>query len=246
MGADNNSEKSGIIVIMDILGTQRAGESDWKKYINAWETFIFDYDILTTFSDVDLFMFSDTVIIAMPTDNVTESFSKLGKILLQIFLSGIKWGLFFRGAISFGRFFMIKRKQAMIPYGNYDITWTPNKHTLLIGPAVNEANSCYNKSKWIGISTTSSATDELERMDDNESAKEYFIKCDIKKYGVCQDGWAFAWPRFDGPENLENPNKEYHITYLENQFNHFLNTDEKIAKKYENTINFYKDIRTRG
>ena len=40
--------------------------------------------------------------------------------------------------------------------------------------------------------------------------ENYFIKCNVKKYGVCKDGRAFAWPLFDDPDNQLNPNKESH------------------------------------
>jgi hypothetical protein len=41
-----------------------------------------------------------------------------------------------------------------------------------------------------------SATKELENIYRDNSMENYFIKCNVKKYGVCEDGWAFAWPLF--------------------------------------------------
>lgn len=46
------------------------------------------------------------------------------------------------------------------------------------------------------ISTMPSATKELENIYRDNSMENYFIKCNVKKYGVCEDGWAFAWPLF--------------------------------------------------
>lgn len=234
--------KYGIIMFMDALGTKSASESNWQRYINAWNSFNFDFDIISL-SDGEFSMFSYTVIFALPSTNIAEDFTHLGKILLQLFLSGLKWGLFFRGTISVGNFYFIKEKSAMFAGIYYPEYWNPTEKKLLIGPAVNEAAKFYDKSKWIGISTMPSATKHLEDMKDNHPAKRYFINCNVKKYGACEDGWALAWPNFDDPDNPENINKEYHIKYLEENYDSFKDTDEYVANKYLHTMQFYKDVR---
>jgi hypothetical protein len=82
---------------MDILGTKRAGEADWQKYIDAWNTFNFDYDLISAISEGDFFMFSDTIMLALPVidGKMIDAFTKMGRILLQMFLSGIKMRIIF-------------------------------------------------------------------------------------------------------------------------------------------------------
>jgi len=90
-----------------------------------------------------------------------------------------------------------------------------------------------------------SATKELENIYRDNSMQNYFIKCNVKKYGVSKDGWAFAWPLFGDPDNQLNQNKESHVNYLREKLHFYSNIekDESIARKYQHTIQFYDDIR---
>lgn len=87
-----------------------------------------------------------------------------------------------------------------------------------------------------------SATDKLNEIDGNVDAIRYFVKLDITKYGVKNDGWALAWPRYDTLQNSLNPTNQSYIQYLEEQARKYRDDKNKFLK-YHNTINFYNDVR---
>jgi hypothetical protein len=236
--ADSITEKYGLIVFMDVLGTKGIWQhaKDSKSYLEAWKSLYFMLDIISqclnsysniSFNEIstekqpeyefDSATFSDTAILTLSILNngdLMTGFELLGKILIQIFLDAIKCGLFFRGIISVGKFYKLKTSTYVVagmpppPETSY-----PIRKLIVIGPAVDEAAECYDKSKWIGISTRPSASVELDKFDLESPAMNYFIKSELRKYGVSEEGYALAWPRFDGNHSL-NPTQEVIIKYI--------------------------------
>jgi hypothetical protein len=260
----NITEKFGIVVFMDALATSGIWETEHaQSYLASWESlnFVMDIiiqdlgsydniscnDIITTKKaeyEIDIFTFSDTLIITVSiTDkqNIVNGLSLIGNILMQLFFWGLKDKLLFRGVFSIDKFYALKTSSYLTAGIPVSESFTPTKKFLFIGPTVDEAARCYNKSNWIGISSMPSATIHLNEIDIKADPMRYFVKIDISKYGVNENGWALAWPRYDTLQNSLNPTNESHIQYLEQQKN-FYHDDEKVFPKYDNTIRFYYDV----
>jgi hypothetical protein len=267
--SDSFTESVGIVVCMDALGTKGIWEQqeNTKSYLEAWKTLYFNLDFisqrLNSYSNIsfneltpqknheyelDLATFSDTVILTLAILNKGDSniaFNLMGEILIQLFLDAIKLGLLFRGIITFGKFYKLKTSTFVFAgMPSPPETSFPIRKLIVIGPAIDEAAEFYDKSKWIGISTSHSASVELDKFGPKSSAMDYFVKDDLRKYGVYEDGYALAWPRFDGKHPL-NPTQENVVCYINDKYSQFKDQEEK-AQKYQNTLAFYHGLQPRN
>lgn len=250
---------------MDILGTRGIWQSEHaQSYLASWESLNFTMDaiiqdmnsyeniscneITTTKQakyEIDISTFSDTIIITLSVagkQNIVTGLSLIGSIIMQLFFWGLKDKLLFRGVISIDKFYALKTSSYLFAGMPISESFSPTKKFLFIGPAVDEAAKCYDDSDWLGISSMPSATANLNEIDSNADAMKYFVKLDITKYGVKENGWALAWPRYDTLQNSLNPTNESHIQYLEEQKSLYRD-DKKVFPKYDNTIKFYNDVR---
>ncbi|MHB1546835.1 MAG: hypothetical protein ACYCV8_09295, partial [bacterium] len=151
----------GVVVFLDALGTKTAWTSrDPKKFIDSYEKVLKSFysskklysnmaeelkdDDYYDFPEIIMRSFSDTIILFlyfpinkrnMQIDRLFElrQIGIIAMILNDPFYEAIKKGIYLRGVISIGEFYLSDK--------------------IIIGPAVEEAAEWYEKSDWIGIST---------------------------------------------------------------------------------------------
>ena len=170
--------------------------------------------------------FSDTVIVTMKGVKAHVLVPAMMDFLTWPFIIGIDMGMFFRGAVSSGKFYQS---------GN-----------VLIGPAVDEAAEWYTKPQWIGVSTTPSASILVERaLEDDVQLlnKISHYKVPLKK--GAESCWTFSWPMH---KVLKDYLKKKDITlqswFLEAESNRPLDSSAKT--KIDNTIKYIDRFTGRG
>jgi hypothetical protein len=156
--------------------------------------------------------FSDTLILALYSNEpIMDSFFVylFGFFFIPLFRRALVNQICLRGTVSIGKFYSL----------------TKNNRILLIGPAVYNAAQSFEKTDWIGISASPSASltmeqehgidlflNKLSEIDlsvslgrlkvDNmkkliHAVKDSFINYDIPtKDGFERNGWALSWPAF--------------------------------------------------
>ena len=210
---------------------------------------------------MDVSTFSDTIILALYQDFVCKTLPDslliylVGYFLIPIFRRAFENGIFLRGTVSIGKFFIDKGTNGI----------------LLVGHAVNAAQS-YDTINSIGISTSQNASLTLEQDKSLDSLldasakvtassndfsinlrsgidliRSSFISYDIpRKDGIEKKGWALAWPTFydDGVHyrSQDSLNKifEKELSYQIYQQN---SVGYDIYVKFKNTRLFYGDCR---
>jgi hypothetical protein len=224
-----------------------------KYRIDNIETKPFENDLVLPNIKLDVFNFSDTIIVALYGDELlSNSFFiyLMGSFIIPIFRDAFENEVPIRGTISVGKFIRLNRKNGV----------------LLVGPAINDAAQTYEDSDWIGVTTSPSAslTLEKERKIDQinskldaelentkislnvyyEKLKKTFVKYDIpKKNRIEKNGWALAWP-IVFTKNVESNKKiieifDKNLSYITYQ-NNFKKKD--IYFKYKNTKDFFDDL----
>jgi hypothetical protein len=148
----------GLVAILDALGARNYGPQQVdtflqsrKLVLDAAETLLEKY--LARFNKLNLkrFAFQDTVIICYIFDDLTPQcipdFETACHVLRAFQMLSLTKGILFRGAYSVGELYRVDEKE-----------------NIVMGPAVSDAASWYEKADWIGIHATpktSNWTDSL-------------------------------------------------------------------------------------
>jgi hypothetical protein len=218
----NPIPQKGVVVFLDAVGTKTVwSRNDPSDYMKSWENVLKafrkeekiyretsdefrgddDYD----FPALSVRAFSDTIILSFshPIDKSEKNtfwqdclkIETIGIILaLPLYKAIIEEGIYLRGAISFGEFYITD--------------------SMIIGPAVEEAAEWYEKPEWFGISTTPSATYGLELLKEHgHLSNEFFINYDVPMKNNQQlNSYALLWPEKYPPLNKDkehvNKNKK--------------------------------------
>ena len=201
--------QKGIVVFLDALGTRTIwSRKDPAEYIKSWENVVkafskekesYEKRSENLKKDLDLGnlnvrAFSDTIILSLshPADKFKENTSypfdlNIGIILIApLYKAIIKEGIYLRGVISFGEFYMTD--------------------SIIIGPAVEEAAEWYEKAEWFGVSTTPSATYGLKLMNEYPNfSDKFFISYDVPmKNDQRLNSYAVLWPN-EYPSSILKP-----------------------------------------
>jgi hypothetical protein len=219
--------KGGFVIFIDVLGIKgiwvrmnpKTVFKIWEEIIDEFKNSINDSELKQFFPYITVV--SDTIII---TCRCSRTYLELiFEVLIQPFIHALELKFFLRGTIS---------------YGVYHLS-----DLLTIGKAIDEAAHVHDQIEMIGIFTTPNFSKYLFSNGVRFETSSYIryteipikeIKCDDivqKKY----DGIALNWTR-------DNKHKILYdiINYeMKNQ------TKNKIKQKYENTLKFYDNTRTK-
>ena len=230
----NSSKRHGVIAILDILGTQAIRQpKKAEQFLSNIENFYEQIDALSLVinkfysgnygpffvsklstknenlkenkMEMNVSTFSDTMIFAYYTNkkiNDRVLLGLFGYFMNLLFSYAFINKIFVRGVISVGDFFLLNTERRFI----------------IVGPAINEAAKLYESSKWIGISTTPSASlilnqkqQEIEKFtnrllkysyDDvkpevvrfTNDIKKSFVPYNVPNKDEYKKEFAIAWP----------------------------------------------------
>jgi len=223
----------GVIAILDRLGTkgiwQRENPED---IISKWNFVMKIYD--SAYKVIaeqrkykpKIFTFSDTVILVFESDNIKRDLEDIGMDLANFLVVSLLHGMFFRGCVSAGEFYV--------------------GDNIVIGKPVDEAAEYHTMSQWIGVSVSPSLFNILYKMKEEEWTKmgplKPFIKYKIPLKSGIESGYAVNFPACFSSigksiaeackVTLPNSLEEFFEQELENV------TGIDVSLKIRNTINF--------
>ncbi len=147
--------RDGYVLMLDMLGFKERTADIKSDFIDCWRALKKDiqrtaremkygYDI-----HINTLFLSDTIIICFSLKkndhcDLNTLLLSIPELIQSFFLKYMeKSGIFFRGALSFGKFIFL------------------SKENIVMGPALNEAAEWYESTDWIGIILTPSAECKL-------------------------------------------------------------------------------------
>lgn len=258
--------KSGVVAMLDALGTSsvdakgarnfikirneliKETQTDFDRTINQCKHMVDEFDPSAKFSPPKVVTFADNVVFCWgsPPERVNSAETNL---LTQVYLLylcqylgvlikvALSKGLLWRGAIGVGEYIYFR-----------------SSNTLL-GPAVNDAASWYDKADWIGIIATPScgmrlsalknfkeAQDAIKPINSQSSLKlsTFCTEYDITmKGGAKQMLWAVSWPAqylSIEPDRKTNLGGEQVFWYVISR----LMIPPGAESKYKNTVEFFQ------
>lgn len=225
---------SGVVVIMDLLGGKMEDRQEIIKFIEARNKLkeIFEdkaqkagemYEISLR---VQSFTFGDTILFALhsASDDASESSIMISALIgtRRALAFAVSRGMPFRGSLS---------------YGDYYIDEHSN---TVLGPAVNDAVSWYDKTEILGVVATPSATLLISSNDDlyegKKSINHRFCIIDVvpNKFnyesGLAYINWPM-WIYFENDEMAKDEIKLKILSYLSK-----MKQPPGTENKYNNTV----------
>jgi len=229
----------GVVAILDALGVKGIwARQDPKTVITKWNTVIDNFKEFKKLHNEDdeaigkskVFSFSDTIIITYVgnEDDELQLLNDMGLHLSLPFCDALLDGIFFRGVISKGKFKQTSR--------------------MIIGPAIDEAMSWFERHDWMGISLAPSTSFALDEYENDGNKMKWFTRYNVPvKHGISlnngidKNTWVLNWPN-----TLEDSNAIQDLdvdpkSALLNAFSQSPIGPDAISK-YKNTIDFYDSI----
>jgi hypothetical protein len=142
----SSRRENGIIAILDALGAGSYEDADIERFIESREIVLGLFnqkaeDILGEIraSMITTFTFNDTILIALRTGSEEPRWKHISNfftILRKFLVDSMAHGILFRGSIAIGTFYV------------------NNETNTVMGQAVTDAATWYDKADWIGVHTT--------------------------------------------------------------------------------------------
>ena len=229
--AEHPQETSGIVSIIDILGTKGSWKGskptnihkNWNKLIHNTRSLLGSEN---SFEDKStLVTFSDTMFITVKGKNADDLLCAFSKTIWSVIVESIRMDMPIRGCVSCGKFFL--------------------QNNFFTGKAVDEAAQYYQLPQWIGISAAPSAHSVINNMitKSTDLANQYFARHDIPlKNSIEQDAWVVNWPRqCDEHEDVADDDV---LSSIEQTIDRKLGslTDIDAALKWRNTRKFCSHV----
>jgi len=243
MAAKKKKTKFGIVVLLDALGTRTANIEQAEKYIETVNSlkkvtlpnikqFLTLNDNAETikriYSSLKYRFFGDSLLFTIEVKNdvhFTESFQHFVTILSMMIVSALEKGILFRGALAIGNYI--------------------EDSTIVLGPAVTDAASWYEKIDLMTVIASPAATNFIKaeystKKNFNESKPMPLIRmADVP----CSDNkevkaYLLDWPMFIcimADVNKMDPFQAYYVIFKE------LPIPIGTELKYYNTEKFFKE-----
>jgi len=180
-----SKKMKGAIAILDRLGTkgiwQRENPEDiilkWDYVMKIYDS---AYKVIAEKRKYKpkIFTFSDTVILIFESDDIKRDLEYIGMDLANFLVVSLLHGMFFRGCISIGEFYV--------------------GDNIVIGKPIDEAAEYHAMSQWIGVSVAPSLYNILYKMKEEEwtdmGSVKPFIKYKIPLKSGIESGYAVNFP----------------------------------------------------
>lgn len=223
----------GVVIFGDVLGTKGVWkDKNVSEVINKWNRLVTRASNFLKRSErfkgeFSVKAFSDTIVILGNGPNVDNLLMDTGLFIKTFLHVCLMYNFPIRGCFSIGKFV--------------------DSENMMIGPAIDEAASFYEKTNWIGFSATPSSYSVLERLASNDEYKEklgnLFTRYDVPtKTGVDKQNWVLKInPTIKFPEEIEEELESRGMTIEEichYQLEHPVDPEGSI--KWRNTLKFLR------
>lgn len=194
--------ETGYVIFLDALGMKGIWEHyNFNQVITMWKmsirSFMDSIERHRSYLNVrpGFRVFSDTIIITIPIALSNSSIGQVLDLLLEPFISSIKYHMLFRGTISHGQYSISTR--------------------LVLGPALAEAASQNGKLNWIGVALTPQLAEKAAPLRESIGFNPSAIWYDNVPHKELQvyRGVVLNWPQYDTDETCFNIlNSEYGLS----------------------------------
>ena len=156
----NIETKTGVVVLLDALGTRTASVEQAKLYLDCLETLQRDVqgtlnvylkgqpkETLAFYNQLQLHFFGDTILITyevIKKDEFLKYVQYIFVVLAYFYIAALDGGILLRGAISIGEF--IKQQN------------------VVLGPAVADCAAWYDQFEFIGAAATPFSTQYIQHL----------------------------------------------------------------------------------
>jgi hypothetical protein len=227
--------QNGIVAILDALGTATYEDAEIKRFIDSRDVVLnlLRAKAIDVFGDIrenmiSVFTFNDTVLIVLNTGDQPPRLSQISDfftVMRKFLVDSLANHILFRGAIAIGTFYI------------------SNEANIVMGKAVTDAASWYDKADWIGLHATPRASLVIQRLlEHNERTKRnVMLNYEVPlKTGKTIKAKAVNWPKvFFVPSLSPCSSDEAREKLLE-----FLTTHQipfGTENKFQNTLDFFDE-----
>ncbi len=215
--------------LMQDLVTAKLGLVQAMEYKFEEKFAEFKYD--KSHSMIEIIGAADTIAIFIK-DYFSLAFIRAYMLISNIINAGAEQGIFFRGALSYGDYVLIKDSN------------------FYMGQAVNEVAQWYEACDWVGVIMTPSAAKKystlnciLKATDPKYTCKSYIKYSDIPFKNTNDSFESYAVNCFYKNEDIFKYREA--LTQEKDRLEKS-KSDVSIIKKYENTLNFYSYVKKNG
>jgi len=200
----------GIIFILDALGASTYSNEKIKHFLFS-RKLINDYIMRSNKegqsfleNEVETYTFGDTVIVAIPIENRLSTaliISAAICMMSEYLFASLGLGILYRGAFSIGNYI------------------SDRESNTVMGEAVTDAAAWYEKSEWMGVSSTPGTNNVLEYelmgdLKDIRQLVDYPVPMKDKRK---LDLYTIAWPlNFLDIADVDRANKDFLSQLIEN------------------------------
>ena len=220
---------SKLSYLMQDLVTAKLGLVQAMEYKFEEKFAEFKYD--KSHSMIEIIGAADTIAIFIK-DYFSLAFIRAYMLISNIINAGAEQGIFFRGALSYGDYVLIKDSN------------------FYMGQAVNEVAQWYEACDWVGVIMTPSAAKKystlnciLKATDPKYTCKSYIKYSDIPFKNTNDSFESYAVNCFYKNEDIFKYREA--LTQEKDRLEKS-KSDVSIIKKYENTLNFYSYVKKNG
>ena len=183
-------KKYGIIAILDALGASSYGDKEIKRFMQSRDIVV---SLLTKKSmstskklnvnEVTTFTFNDTVLIVLESDSKQPSSDEIEAFLIilrKFLVDSLVNSVLFRGAFAVGKFYK------------------DEKTNTILGEAVTDAATWYDKADWIGLISTPRTSIYIDylREKHQKSLKHLILNYDVPMSdGGTRNLKTVNWPK---------------------------------------------------
>ena len=234
---DLPTPKIGVVALLDFLGVSTLDIAGCQEFFERRQRVL---DVLESCKEeickhggrqITIRTFGDSILLTWAKGEAHfQDILVFGEILKKVFHTCIWEQILIRGAVSAGEFIESDR--------NNDLT--------VLGPAIADVASWYEKADWSGIIATPRAGHLLdfcvrsclsEKNFDVPLIERTFVQYDVPLKGSCRRFWCVAWPEFLSNLKLLD---EQRVTAFYARVAKFTSIPFGTETKYSNTLTFFE------
>lgn len=227
--------QNGIVAILDALGTATYEDAEIRRFIDSRDVVLAllrekANDVFGEIQEnmISVFTFNDTVLIVLNTGDHRPRLSQISDfftVMRKFLVDSLANRILFRGSISIGTFYI------------------NNGANLVMGKAVTDAASWYDKADWIGLHATPRASLIIQRLLEHNERTKRNVMLDYEvplKNEKTIKAKAVNWPKvFFVPGLSPCPSNEAREKLLEYLTAHQIPLGTE--SKFQNTLDFFDE-----